>query len=84
MKQFKFIIPMLAFVMAIGMSFATVSNELDYYQDNGWKSVPEVTCQPADDECYIRLQADGPSLQLYDTPSIGDPKEGDGSVIDLF
>jgi len=69
MKKLKLILPMLAFVLAIGMSFAMRSNELDYYQDNGWKSVPEIDCSFGEEGCYIRLEENGNPIQLFDTPA---------------
>lgn len=89
MKKLKFLLPLLAFVMAIGMSFATV--RLDFDPDNdyirqgsSWHAIPEVTCNPQDDACLVRLQPNGQVYQVYDAPDLSTAKEGDGTVTDLF
>ncbi|WP_093406033.1 DUF6520 family protein [Salegentibacter flavus] len=85
MKNFKFLMPMLAFVMAIGMSFANKAN----VQSNGWVERDGVPYQlqndPCDsgkeDLCMVRFADDpGTVLQVYTDSSLQTPKDGGDTV----
>ncbi|WP_417361507.1 DUF6520 family protein [Galbibacter sp.] len=61
MKQFKFIIPMLAFVLAIGMSFAVehkATGDL-VLEINGVKYHSPVDCQGQGEDCTAWISKDG-------------------------
>lgn len=47
MKNAKFLMPMLAFVMAVGMAFANTAN----VQSSGWISLDGVATQLSSDPC---------------------------------
>lgn len=47
MKNFKFLMPMLAFVLAVGMAFANKAN----VQSNGWIEVDGIATQLSNDPC---------------------------------
>lgn len=47
MKNFKFLMPMLAFVMAVGMAFANKAN----VQSAGWIEVDGIATQLSNDPC---------------------------------
>ena len=74
MKKLKILLPMLAFIFAIGMAFATTDlkaepevQALDYYQENGiWKSVPEQNCQGTKYICEVQIGVNGPIYPLFD------------------
>lgn len=80
MKNFKILLPMLAFIFAIGMAFTepehTVDPQVqvyDYILDNGtWRAVPEQNCQGIGDFCRVQLGTNGPVYDLYD--EMGDPE----------
>lgn len=91
MKKLKMILPMLAFVLAIGVSFAYVgtTSEKDYYTEkfilveapNGWAAI-DVECAPQNDECTVIFSGDPQSeYRVYNSKNLGDPAEGDGQSI---
>lgn len=63
MKKLRMILPMLAFVLAIGMSFAYVKADLAVIQGyietspGVWESV-NVNCVDGDDECKVYFSSD--------------------------
>ena len=83
----RFLIPVLAMFFAIGMSFATEKTEsdpnTDYVKINGtFMSLnQEYDCGPNDFPCQIRLR-NGQIHDLYDAPSPGSQKVGDGTIQD--
>lgn len=84
----KFLLPVLAMVFAIGMSFATekkVSDPgQDYIQING-TFMPlgtELDCGNGSDVCQVRLE-NGQVHEVYDAPDPNSLKIGDGIVRDL-
>lgn len=77
MKKLKLILPMLAFVLAIGMSFAfTSATEDDYYAtgfiqlEGTWYEV-DVNCTNGDENCYAVLKGDenGMDHQVFNAPN---------------
>jgi len=82
----RFLIPVLAMFFAIGMSFATETTESDpnkdYILSNGtFVSLgTEYDCGVGEEPCQIRLR-NGQIKNLYDAPSPGSQKEGDGSMV---
>lgn len=92
MKKLKMILPMLAFVLAIGMSFAFVgtSAEKDYYAtkyilvDGGWATI-DVVCNPQNDECLVRFSDDLTQKKyvVFDAKDDTKPSNGDGFVMEL-
>lgn len=74
--------------LAIGMSFATEKEASDPTQDyirvNG-SFMPlgtEIDCGPEQWACQVRLQ-NGQVHDVYDAPSPGSIKEGDGTIKNL-
>ena len=82
----NFLIPALAFVSAIGMSFTTLgTNQASDYvllPDNTWRAFPEVDCGQGNQPCQATVDGDGP-FQVYDEQDTDMPKEGNGSLIIL-
>lgn len=86
------ILPMLAFILAIGMSFAFVktSAEKDYYATKyiqvpgGWATISVVCINPQDDDCLVMF-SDNPYLvyKVYNSKNTNDRVEGDGQVITI-
>jgi hypothetical protein len=87
----KLILPMLAFICAVGVAFATVDLKPEpkmvmddsyatmYVYTDGWHTV-EVDCELGDQECKVIFSQD-PSrtpYQVYNSPNFGDLAEGDG------
>ncbi|MDN3594390.1 DUF6520 family protein [Zunongwangia endophytica] len=77
----KFLIPALAFVSAIGMSFTTANQqESDYIRvDDQWEAIPEINCSPQSNDCRVVRGGEGP-FDVYDTMDLNSKKEGDGSI----
>lgn len=82
---------MLAFILAIGMSFAFVktSAEKDYSTEkyilveepNGWATIT-VDCDPQDDECLVTFSSNPTKVyKVYDAKDLEMPSEGSGQVI---
>ena len=83
----KFLLPMIAMIFAIGMSFATENEasdpSTDYIKVNGtFMSLnQEYNCGVDEDiPCQIKLR-NGQIHDLYDAPSPGSQKEGDGEIV---
>ena len=82
MKNLKVLLPMLAFIFAIGMAFATTElkeepkvQAFDYYEENGvWKSVPEQNCQGTRYVCQVQIGENGLIFPLYDEMNDDSPK----------
>lgn len=81
----KLLLPMMAFVCAIGLSFATERStadaETDYIWLNGqFQSIGmEITeCGSGEIGCTIQF-GDGPVYDLYDSPGV--LKEGNGTLV---
>jgi hypothetical protein len=81
MKNFKFLMPMLAFVMAVGMAFANKAN----LQSNGWVEREGASYQLQTDPCNSSNQAqceviftDDPGTvhQVYMDEALSIPKPG--------
>ncbi|WBL22327.1 DUF6520 family protein [Zunongwangia sp. HRR-M8] len=96
MRNVKFLLPMLAFICAIGMAFATVDlkpdpepemQAMDYILlDGEWEAIPEQNCQGTDDICRVQLGANGPVFEVFDELGDNNAKpsgEGTPQVINL-
>ena len=83
----KFLLPVLAMILAIGMS-ATERVELDPTQDyilQGSQFMPlgrEIDCGDGNQTCEVRLP-NGEIHTVYDAPNPTSVKVGDGIVKDL-
>lgn len=93
MKNLKLVLPMLAFVLAIGLSFAFVNTTEDkdtfatkfilVEEPNGWATIT-VNCDPQMQDCTVRYSDDLSTVYtVYDTKSQSDPAEGNGTVITI-
>jgi len=86
----KLMLPMMAFIFAIGMMFATPNVENDpnndYVQlsDGTWFSISEQNCGDGNEACQAQLAPEGDIYQVYDDMSTSSPKEGDGILIKLY
>ncbi|MCX2837467.1 DUF6520 family protein [Salinimicrobium sp. MT39] len=81
MKNLKILLPMLAFIFAIGMAFAIDHKEepevlaLDYYKvGSTWYSVAEQDCGIGEFTCRIQFGANGTPHDLYENMGDKDPK----------
>lgn len=82
MKNLKFLLPMLAFVFAIGVAFTSpdIKEEptvqaYDYYFVNGsWEAVPQQNCSGTKFICRIQMGTNGPIYELYDEENDTSPK----------
>jgi len=87
MRNLKTILPMLAFVLAIGMSFAFVSvNDdpaTDYiFRNDSFEPInTELNCGVGTDACEV--QYEGQVYRVYDDDNFSSAKEGDGNLIIL-
>ena len=86
----KFLLPVMAMIFAIGMSFATESVEIDpntdyVLIDGNFQSIGmELNCLDGGDTCKARLQPGGEPYEVYDAADVNTLKPGDGSVINVW
>ncbi|MDT0650805.1 DUF6520 family protein [Autumnicola edwardsiae] len=79
MKNLKFLLPMLAMIFAIGLMFATPTEDNDPDNDyvilNGsWEAIPEQNCEAGEFDCQVRYGQNGPVLEVYDAMGDEEPK----------
>ena len=77
----KFLLPGVAMLFAVGISFATVmpkaEQTLDYIRVNdSWQEIPEIECGEGPRTCEVRL-ADGSKHPVYDMKSFSSIKDTD-------
>ena len=85
MKKLKVILPMLAIIFAIGLTFASVSPKTDpnvqandYVLINGnWRAIDETPCQAGDETCRVQFGENGPVYDVYDEMDTSTLKESD-------
>mgnify|MGYP003109646074 FL=1 len=87
MKKLKLILPMLAFIFAIALSFAftNLDDEAnnDYILRNGqWEAITEVDCGTGTQPCEVTVGGDGP-FEVYDEKNLSTQKKGNGTLIIL-
>jgi hypothetical protein len=87
MKLKNLMLPMMAFIFAIGMSFATVGLEADplndYIQRGGeWEEIPELDCGVGEETCTVIKDGQGP-FTVYDSQNLSSMKKGNGHPIIL-
>ncbi|WP_255584591.1 DUF6520 family protein [Zunongwangia sp. SCSIO 43204] len=74
MKRSKLILPLMAFICAIGMSFATSEiSDPDYdYIDLGTTTlmIDEVDCGTGDENCTVQREEEGPVYQVFDDENL--------------
>ncbi len=91
MKNLKFILPMLAIIFAIGLTFAATNFKADPKNDNyatmyvniddTWHEI-EVDCETGTANCTVEFSED-PSLtpyQVYNSRSLSDAASGSAGV----
>ena len=83
----KFLLPMMAFVFAIGMSFATEKSTADATSDwaltpNGPVEIAEITnCGNQDQiSCKAQLSPEGAFFPVYEDEGLSIPKMGGAEV----
>ena len=87
MKHFKFILPAMVFVMAIGMSFASIGlEEVQSDQYLGAPSCPELVDAVCDgsgsQDCQVQSASLGGPYSVYDNPTCeGDALKHSENVI---
>lgn len=83
----KFLLPMLAMIVAIGMSFTTLSSSSDpnndflYLGDDSWITISEQDCSPGEHTCRVRYGANGPVMDVYDAKTLSTKKSSTSDVI---
>lgn len=87
--KFKNVFLAMAFVFAIGLSFATERSAVDPSSDyimteNGLRIIPEITDCGDDEEaeCTVQLVPNGPTYEVFDDAALQTPKIG-GATIEL-
>jgi hypothetical protein len=89
MKSKNLILPMMAFICAIGMAFATINQssdpELDYIEtESGVEIVEELDCGIGSTPCEARITPGGTPYPVYDDPALMNRKTGAGIVLNAF
>ena len=83
MKKLKLILPMMAFIFAIGLSFAFVAfnanpnNDFIHLGGNSWQSIPEIECTQGSETCTVQLSEGGPIYEVYDDKDLSTQKDSD-------
>lgn len=85
MKNLKILLPMLAFIFAIGVAFATVDLKPepepkilanDYVLiDGSWEAIPEQNCTIGSKTCRVQFGEGGPIYDVYDLMSTSSKKK---------
>ena len=81
----KFLLPILAMIFAVGMSFTTVNNSSEDYATkyvragNMWYHI-DVECGQGLEDCEVIFTEDptGTPYQVYNTQNLNDPAKGNG------
>jgi len=87
MKIKKLILPMMAIIFAIGMTFASVDfkNEpvnqaQDYVLISGsWQGIPEQNCPPGQNTCRVQFGQGGPIYDVYDEMDVNTLKRSNSN-----
>ncbi|WP_335965128.1 DUF6520 family protein [Galbibacter sp. PAP.153] len=97
MKNLKLMLPMLAFIMAIGMSFAFVNKASDENlyatkyvlldpsdpsNPESWAAI-EIECGAGPQNCTVTYQPSGETFEVYDTPSLNNRAESNTEVVTI-
>ena len=81
MKIRNLMLPVMAFICAIGMAFATshYSNPNNDFIDTGTTvlMIEEIECGSGDEDCTVQREEDGPEYQVYDDQNLLIPKDSD-------
>lgn len=85
----KFLLPVLAMIFAIGMSFTTVDLNVDPNMDyvlteSGVIPVQELNCGEGSVQCEAKFTPEGDAYPVYDDSNLDIRKTGNGEVIELF
>ena len=83
MKKLKVILPMLAIIFAIGLTFASVSPKSDpnvqaqdyVLVDGNWQAIPEQACTGGNETCRVQFGEEGPIYDLYDEMDVNTQKD---------
>ena len=80
-----FLIPAMALLVVLGMSFTTLVSETDpepnvqaqdYVLVNGnWQAIPEQACTGGDATCRVQFGEEGPIYDLYDEMDVNTRKD---------
>ena len=76
----KFLLPGLAMIFAIGMSFASVKTGVTQDKDyvhlggNSWQAVNEIDCGVGGEVCRVQFGEGGPIYDLYDEKDLDSRK----------
>ena len=86
----KFLLPVLAMIFAVGMSFTTLEKvgdpSTDYILQNG-TFMPlgtELDCGNGTIVCRVQLEPDGPLYEVYDAINPNVLKKGNGDIQKLY
>lgn len=85
MKKLKLILPMLAILFAIGLSFAFADMDAEANNDyilrnNQWEAIPEQDCGSGSLTCQVKVHGEGP-FNVYDQENnLASLKKGNGTI----
>jgi hypothetical protein len=84
MRNSKLILPMMVFICAIGMAFATVDSEPEpevqtsdfiYLGSDNWQEILEQECEGTDENCRVQIGTGGPIYDVYDEMDLNTVKK---------
>lgn len=80
----NFLIPILALIFSIGMSFTSLEKDSqanDYVLNNGnWRAIPEQNCGEGEYTCQVKFGENGTPLDVYDEMDLTSIKESDSPI----
>ncbi len=76
----KFLLPLLAAIFAVGMSFTTASledpvNDYVHLGGDSWQRIDEQNCSGGVDNCRVQFGVNGPIYNVYDEENLSSLKE---------
>ena len=85
MKKLKLVLPLMAFIFAIGLSFAFTEMETNPNNDfihlggDSWLPIQEVNCAEGDKTCTVQRTEGGQIYDVYDEEDLATLKNSDSN-----
>lgn len=96
MRNLKTVLPMLAFILAIGMSFAFVGateenyatkyillDPSDHSNPDSWAAI-QIECGAGEEDCTIEYLPSEETFDVYNTPNLNDRAKSNVALVSIF
>jgi hypothetical protein len=83
MKKLKLVLPLMAFIFAIALSFAFTTmeekpnNDFIHLGGDSWLPIQEVNCAEGNKTCTVQRTEGGPIYNVYDQEDLATLKDSD-------